>query len=129
MAHNNADPFIVTSDAVARGMEERRQRQQRETMAQNVGFISYLHGLDHLYRMEELIVSGEATVDFLTLEDYRTLERMHPKGIPPTIREKLFGAHELITMRILAAKGPEGIVEMTGNLFDAPKDAVLMRKC
>lgn len=125
MSHNPSEgdePPILST--VSHGAEDKEARRTK----QNVATISNLRGADHLLKMEELIASNRATVDSLTQTDVMILEVMDPLGIPPTIKEKIKGVNMTITMRIAAAEQrPSRVMEVQGNLFKAPRNAVLMR--
>jgi hypothetical protein len=119
------EPPIATSvNHEAQATEKARH----EEIKQNVASISSLRGVDHLLKMEELIANNRATVDWLSKTDIVILEVMDPRAIPPAIKEKINDINMTITMRISAAEQrPARVMEVRGDLFQAPMNAALMR--
>ncbi|RMJ23915.1 hypothetical protein PHISP_05222 [Aspergillus sp. HF37] len=125
-SHSDESPTATGVGHEAQATEEARY----EEIKQNVASISSLRGVDHLLKMEELIASNHATVDWLSKTDIVILEVMDPRAIPPAIKEKIEGINMTITMRISAAEQrPARVMEVRGDLFQAPRNAVLMHAC
>lgn len=106
----------------------------RRASIKELAKISHLHGMPHLYEMERLISSGSVPVSMLTVEDLALLEAIEPVNMPRTIMKAMASKKDsTIGMRIAVEVVKEtnphlGIIEIRGNLLNAPIGSVLVRK-
>lgn len=109
---------------------EPQGRSQRENMREAMLSISHQYTVDRLLKMEELLSTNRATVHQLSRADIRLLEAMDPDLMPASIKEKIKDVNQTVMMRIAAAEQePQRVKEVRGDLFKAPENAVLIRRC
>ncbi|RJE20409.1 hypothetical protein PHISCL_07259 [Aspergillus sclerotialis] len=117
--------FMVVKTAINR----------RSRINQELAKISHLHGIPHLYEMERLISSGSVPVSMLTPQDLGLLEAIDPIQMPQTIMKAMASnQNSTIGMRIAVTMVKEmyphaKIVEIPGNLLNAPTGSVLVHAC
>lgn len=121
-----ADAFVDDEVEAA----ESQRRSQRENVSEAMLSISHQYTIDRLVKVEELLSTNRATVHQLSRADIKLLEAMDPDSMPASIKEKIKDVNQTVMMRIAAAEqGPQRVKEVRGDLFKAPENAVLIRRC
>lgn len=89
----------------------------------------------HLEAIGKRLAEGSMSVEMLHSDDLILLHRLNPDRIPTTIKDKLTSLSATMKMRMAvaattvdAAEYWNKIIEVEGDLLDAPMDSVLIRK-
>lgn len=102
----------------------------REGTLTNMQQISHLKDWDHVFAFNYLLMHGHVSIEDITPEDLAYLETMDPERIPFSIRIQIERVSSALAVRVRAAcQDPDdGIPEVQGNVFYAPRRAILIRE-